>query len=126
MTEAAVRNRVMLFADGESEPVLTTAVMEVIIESCKIIDVDGIWPSETGWTPTYNVSYAIAQAWLYKMGNLAPRYLFMTGGKMLSRQQYFDHTEKMMNKYLMRSGVRSHRLGGTTFGLGLVPNNANV
>lgn len=116
----------MMFADGDTEPALTTADLDVLVSLCREVDVDGIWPSEDGWTQTYNVNYAVAQAWLLKASRLTPRYLFMSGGKMLSRQQFYDHCMKQYKIYAMKSGIRAHRLGGITYGLALVPNNANA
>lgn len=126
MTEAEVRNRILVFADGEADPALTSADLDVLVASCKEVDRYQVWPTDAGWTPTYNVNRGIAQAWLLKASRLAERYLFMSGGKMFSRQQYFDHCMKQYKIYIGKSGVRALRLGMDPLGLSNVPNNADA
>jgi len=126
MTEAEVRNRILIFADGEQDPVLTSADLDILVADCREVDKYQVWPTDTNWTPTYNVNRAIAQAWLLKASRVSPRYLFMSGGKMFSRQQYYDHCMKQYKVYIGKSGVRGLRLGQNPLGLANVPNNANA
>ncbi len=99
----------MLFADGDTDPALAPEDLDVLVTMCSIVDINGVMPSDTSWDPTFNINYGIAQAWLVKAARTANRYLFMTGGKMLSRQQYFDHCMKMHQKFLSRGQVMAIR-----------------
>lgn len=125
MTYAEARARVMTLVDSETDPVLASADIDVLLDMAKEVDINGVRPGETGWENTYNVHYAVAQGWLLKAGRLANRYLFMTGGKMFSRQQYYDHCMKLYRTYLGKSGLRSVRLSGPDDRLDYVPNNFN-
>lgn len=126
MTEAEARARLILFADATVEPVLASEEIDILLNMSKEVDRYKVLPTDTGWTETYNVNTAIALAWLVKAGRLAPRYLFMSGGKMLSRQQFYDHCMTLHKRYAMKAGIRAVRLGSSPLGLAVVPNNANA
>jgi hypothetical protein len=124
VTEAEVRSRVMMFADGGSDPALAPEDLDVLISMCRVVDTNGLVYGEDNYEPTFNVNYAISLAWLIKAGRLANRYLFMSGGKMLSRQQYHDHCMKLHYKFAMKSGIRAERMGPVTDPI-YAPNNWN-
>lgn len=126
MTEAEARNRILVFSGGEQDPVLTSADLDILVSLCRTLDKYGVLPADTTWTPTYDTNYGIAQAWLLRATRVADRYLFMSGGKMFSRQQFYDHCLKQYKLYIGKSGLRSLRLGHDPLGLGIVPNNANA
>lgn len=125
MTEAEVRNRILVFADGESDPVLTSSDLDLLVSMSKVIDKYGVFPTDTGWAETYAWNWAIAQAWLLKASRVSNRYLFMSGGKMFSRQQYYDHCVKQYKRYIGKAGIQAIRLGMNPLGLGTVPTNAD-
>jgi hypothetical protein len=110
MTEAEARARIIMFANATEEPALASEELDILLSMAKRVDTYTVLPSEVTWTPTWDLNYAIAQAWLVKAGKLSSRYLFMTGGKMLSRQQYYDHCMKMYHKFAMKAGVKAVRL----------------
>lgn len=71
---------------------------------------DGVTYDDQGtwsWVESYDPNFAIAQAWLLKAGRLADRYLFMSGGKMFSRHQFYDHCMEQYRRYLSKSGLKS-------------------
>ena len=128
MDRATARARLLLFGDTGTEPVLADpAEINILLDMSKMVDKNGSWPTDTGWVETYDANYAIAQAWLLKASRLAPRYLFMSGGKMFSRQQFFDHCQQQYRRYISKSGVKSQRLATHLLNhdLDLVPNNAS-
>jgi DUF971 family protein len=125
MTEAEVQGRIQIFGASDSEPVLNPADIEVIIAMSKRVDQYGVQPGDAAWEGTYDWNYAVAQAWLIKAGRLADRYLFMTGGKMLSRHQFYAHCMELHKKYLGRSTLSSLRLApDRSLSLAQVPSNA--
>lgn len=126
MTEAEALAYIHLHSDPETEPVLSAGDLSLIVTLSRRVDRFGLPPSEASWEETYDVNYGIAQAWLIKAGRIANRYMFMSGGKMFSRQQYFDHCMKLYYKYSMRSPLKVFKLAPEDTWLGVVPNNANV
>lgn len=127
MTEAEVRGRVQVFGAADSEPPLTSTDFEAIISMSKRVDKYGVLPGDTNWTETYDWNYAVAQGWLIKAGRLADRYLFMTGGKMLSRHQFYDHCMQMHKKYMSRCNLGALRLvPDERLSLYAIPGNADA
>ena len=123
MTRATALSRLQLFGEVATEPVISSGEQDTLLDMAKEADKYGVWPTDADWTETYNANYAIAQCWLLKSSRLAPRYLFMQGGKMLSRNQYYEHCMKQYHKYAMKAGVRSVKLSPTSLGLDPIPNN---
>lgn len=99
-----------MFANTTEEPALDSEELDILLSMARRVDLNTVLPGDESWTPTWDLNYAIAQAWLVKAGRLSSRYLFMTGGKMLSRQQYYDHCMKMYHKFANKSGIKSVRL----------------
>jgi len=125
VTQAEARSRISIFCDATVEPVLGSEILDLLTTLAKEVDIFGVLPSDTSWTETYNVNYAAAQGWLIKASRLANRYLFMSGGKMFSRNQYYEHCMKQYRAYLMKAGIRATRLGKSPLGLSHVPTNAD-
>lgn len=126
VTEAEVRARITTFAAPDAEPVLTSADLDVVMDLAKRLDRYGVRPIDDGWEDTYDWNYAVAQCWLIKAGRVANRYLFMSGGKMFSRNMYYDHCMKLYHKYMGRADMASIRLApGAGSALDEIPNNWN-
>lgn len=123
MNRTTAAARLTLFGETATEPVITSGEQSTLLDMAKTADKYGVWPTDSSWTQTYNVNFAIAQAWLLKSSRLAPRYLFMAGGKMLSRNQYYDHCIKQYKIYSLKAGVRAQKLSSTSEGLDPIPNN---
>lgn len=123
MNRATALARLTLLGETATEPVISSSEKETLLDMAKTADKYGVWPTDASWTQTYDVNYAIAQAWLLKSSRLAPRYLFMSGGRMLSRNQYYDHCIKQYKIYSMKAGIRSQKLSPTSLGLDPIPNN---
>ena len=123
MNLATATTRLTLFGETATEPVITSEEKTILLAMAVTADKYGVWPTDANWIQTYDVNYAIAQAWLLKSSRLAPRYLFMSGGKMLSRNQYYDHCIKQYKAYSMKAGIRAQKLSKTALGLYPVPNN---
>ena len=116
----------MIYCPIGSEPVLDPAEVEELLNMSKMVDEFGMEPDDTGWAETYDHNFVISQAWLVKATRLADRYLFMVGGKMFSRQQFYDHCMKLHYKFAMRSPLRAIRFtyDDRLSDLDRVPNNA--
>jgi hypothetical protein len=123
MTRATALSRLQLFGEVATEPVISSGEQDTLLDMAKEADKYGVWPTDADWEQTYNANYAIAQCWLLKSSRLAPRYLFMQGGKMLSRNQYYEHCMKQYHKYAMKAGIRAVKLSPTSLGLDPIPNN---
>lgn len=127
MTEAEVQGRIQVFCAADSEPALSPHDIEVIISMSKRVDQYGVLPSDAAWEETYDWNYAVAQGWMIKAGRLADRYLFMTGGKMLSRHQFYEHCLELYKRYMGRANLASLRLvPDQRLTLEMIPTNADA
>ena len=127
MNEASTRARLVTFGDPGSEPVLGEADIQVLLDMARRSDKNGLWPTDTGWEESYDANYAIAQCWLLKATRLAPRYLFMSGGKMFSRNQFYEHCMELHKRFLAKADLQVLALGTETSRISDIPvaNNWN-
>lgn len=126
MNEASTRARLSTFADVNSEPVLGEADIQVILDMSKRLDINGVEPQTSGWEETFDANYAVAQAWLIKASRLANRYLFMSGGKMFSRNQFYEHCMELHRKFMGKANLGAIRLASESGNrIEDVPNNWN-
>lgn len=126
MNEASTRARLSVFGDPTAEPILGEADIQVILDMARRVDINGVRPDQDAWEPTYDPNYALAQVWLIKSTRLANRYLFMAGGKMFSRNQFYEHCMELHKKFLSKANLAAIRLAseaGTR--LEQIPNNWN-
>jgi len=127
VTEAELKGRIQIFCAGDAEPALGSSDYEVLISMATRVDQFGVQPGDASWEETYDWNYAVAQGWLIKAGRLADRYLFMTGGKMLSRHQFYDHCMAMYRRYMSRANLSALRLvPDRRLDLSVIPNNVDA
>ena len=62
--EATTRLRAMTAAD--TDPTLDDTEITTLVNMSKIADVYGLWPTDTGWTPTFNLNIGAAEGWRWK------------------------------------------------------------
>lgn len=126
MTEAEARARIVLYLNPEIEPIIASGELDLLLDIAKMVDKNGIKPGDSSWTETYDWSYAVSQGWLIKATRLADRYLFMSGGKMLSRNQFYEHCIALHQKFANKSRFKALRLTpDPRLNLAMVPiNNA--
>lgn len=115
-----------MFCDASTEPTLSPSDIDVLLQMSRRRDVNDHEPQAANWTPTYDVNYAIAQGWLVKAGRTSNRYLFMTGGKMLSRNQYYEHCLDLYRRYMGKASLGVKVLGPGELDLSALIPIANV
>jgi len=127
MTEAEARARIVLYLNPEIEPIIASGELDLLLDIAKMVDKNGVKPGQTNWTETYDWSYAVSQGWLIKATRLADRYLFMSGGKMLSRNQFYEHCIALHGKFANKARFKALRLTpDPRLNLAMVPiNNAS-
>ncbi len=102
MTEAEALARLKRMTDADSEPTLTDDDLADCIAMSRLVDVNGLAPSESGWTPTYDLNRGAAEGWRRKAGKLAMRFDFATDGQQFQRSQAVEHCERMAEQYRRR------------------------
>lgn len=114
ISETDARSRLDSMLQSASEPLLTQAEVEALLVEAKRADADGLAPSDTGWTPTWDLNAAAAEGWRRKAGKVAGRFDVTVDGDALRRSQMFSACLVMADRYARKiSGVVSqsvHRL----------------
>jgi len=109
-SEALVRLKRM--TDADSEPMLTAEDLADCLIMSKLVDADGLAPSDASWTPTWDLNRGAAEGWRRKAAKLAMRFDFSSDGQSFSRSQAIAQCERMIEQY-RRKIVSSVPVPGT-------------
>lgn len=90
---------VKLNAQADVDPILTDAEIQGILQGCRIIDADGNKITDTGYTTTYDVTRAVAEAWSIKAAKASSSYAFSEAGLSLHREQVNEMCLKMAKQW---------------------------
>lgn len=118
LSEAEARARLEAETQASSEPTLLAADIDALLEYAKRADTEGLAPSDTGWTETWDLSAAAAEGWRRKAGKVAGRFNVTADGAVLSRAQIFAHCLMMAEQYGKKSAG--------SISLSLYPDETNV
>lgn len=97
IVEATARLEAMCAADYD--PALTDADIARILAMAARPDEYDLAPTDDGWTPTYDMPYAAAEAWRWKAARVAERVGFNLDGGTVHRQHLFTHCMEMARFY---------------------------
>jgi len=102
MTPETARFRLQRMAASDTDPTLSDAELEEILAAAARPDVDGLLPTDTGWTGTWDLAFAAAEGWRWKAGKVSERFAVNLDGAGLQRQQLFEHCLEMAARYARR------------------------
>ena len=102
MTEAEALARLKRMTDPDSDPALTADDVADCLAMSKLVDADGLAPSDASWTPTWDLNRGAAEGWRRKAGRLAMRFDFSSDGQQFQRSQAVEHCERMAEQYRRR------------------------
>ena len=99
MNEAEAQARLKRMTDATSDPVLTTDDLADCLAMSKLVDANGLAPSDPSWTPTWDLNRGAAEGWRRKAGKLAMQFDFDADGQSFRRSQAVAHCERMAEQY---------------------------
>ena len=97
LIEATARLTEMCAADYD--PTLSAADLTRLLAMAARPDEYDLAPTDDGWTPTYDLSYAATEGWRWKAGRVAERVGFNLDGGTVHRQHLFTHCMEMSKFY---------------------------
>ena len=97
---ARARLKAMVAAD--SVPVLSAEELTSLLSLSALADSTDLLPSDTDWTPTYDLNRGAAEGWRWKAAKLAGDYDFSADGATFSRSQARAHCVDMALHYTHR------------------------
>jgi len=87
---------------ADTAPVLSDAELELLLGSVLIVDSAGLGPSDSDYTPTWDLNRAAAEAWRWKAGKVSGAFDFQADGASYSRSQMLDMCNRMAAQYQRR------------------------
>lgn len=101
--------RLDVYLQPYDDPCLSQLEVDTLLDANALtVDVDGLTPSDDGYTPTYSVIglyRAAAEGWTVKAGKAAGRFDFTTDGQQFRRSQIVDHCEGQAAKYRRKTNL---------------------
>lgn len=104
----------------EARPVLSNEDLGILLDRCAIIDADGLPPSDTDWSPTYDVNAASARAWRVKAGRVAGDFNFSADGASYSKADVLANCLEMEGRYAAMSNGILRTVGPSGVDLDLI------
>lgn len=89
---------------SDVDPVLSDDEIDRLVASSQRADLFGIPPTDSQWTPTYDLASAAAKGWLLKMGKASNRVDFIIERSGVTRSQFIKHCQMMANEYRRQVG----------------------
>lgn len=74
MTAAEAKARLERMCAAASDPILEDEDLDELLRGARRRDADGVSPSESGWTPTWDLNAAAAEGWRWKAGRVTSTY----------------------------------------------------
>jgi len=66
MTADEATTRLKAMTAWDVDPTLSPAEIATLLTMSKIADVYGLFPTDSGWTPTFNLNIGAAEGWRWK------------------------------------------------------------
>jgi hypothetical protein len=111
MTADEAYAQIELLTQATTEPVLTNAELNLLVKKAKRKDSSNRVPTDSLWTPTWNIAMAVALGWETKAMKVATGYDIQSADQKLSRSQMFAQLMKVAQMWRKRGG-ESVRLKG--------------
>lgn len=99
MTEAEARQRLERMVAHEDVPALSSDEVDDLVVIAKVTDVEGLLPSDTGWTETWNLKAAAREGWRWKAAKAARMHTFSADGASYNRAEIIANCETMIRLY---------------------------
>jgi hypothetical protein len=96
---ATARERLALMLAADEEPTLDDSEIAGLLAQAQRADVNGLYASDAGWIPTYDLYAAAAEGWLRKAGKVSPNYSFGIDASRDMQSDVFTHCMAMHEKY---------------------------
>lgn len=99
MTEAEALARLTVMTAAESDPVLDSDELEMLLADHRVADATGLGPADAAYTDTWDLRAAAAEGWRWKAAKVASRYTFSSDVHSHQRDQLQKHCLAMVKEY---------------------------
>lgn len=105
MTENEARIELEYMLDYNTAPVLSVEEVELCLTRSKVVDVDGLAPTDDDWTPTWDLNIGAAHGWRLKAAKVAGLHDYSTSGLNVSKSQIRQGCLEMAKEYRRKIAV---------------------
>jgi hypothetical protein len=84
---------------ADEDPMLDDAEIGDLLAMSKLADSAGRAPSDTSWSPTWDLNRGAAEGWRWKAAKVATRFDFTTDGQDFKRSQAYQACLEMAKRY---------------------------
>lgn len=99
MDEATARSRLESMVAHDSVPTLDATQITELLDLARRPDADGLAPTDTGWTETWDLNAAAAEGWRWKAAKVAGYFTFGTDGQTFNRSDMAKACQDMARTY---------------------------
>ena len=99
MTSSEAYNQIALLLQPDSEPILTTIEVSGLVSLSARADNYNRAPSNSDWTPTYDIYAGVTFGWKIKAAKVAGSYQFKDDTLELHREQVIEQCLKMASEF---------------------------
>lgn len=99
MTVQQARDFIEMFTLASTEPVLTDDEVDQLLSLAKRQDFNHFDPTNSLWTPTFNLAFAVRMGWRQKLAKLAMGYDIDSSTQSLHRSQMFKQCQEMVKEW---------------------------
>lgn len=99
MDRASAKARLARMVAADVRPVLDDAALEDLLDQGQVQDAVGLWPTDTGWTETYDLNASALEGWRWKAAQVAADFTFSADGASYDKGAVLANIEKMVALY---------------------------
>lgn len=101
-TQAEAKALLQTLSATTCDPVLSDEEVERVLAKWRVGDRFGLTPVDTGYTPTWDLNGAAAEAWRIKAGKAASDASFSADGASYARKEVIENCRQMARDYEAR------------------------
>lgn len=121
MQRADAYQLIARMVQSDQEPTLDTTALNALVSYAQRVDVFGLPPSDTSWTPTYDLNAAAAEGWRWKAGSAAGQYDWTSTLQAFKPSQVATMCLAQAKAYAAKVGAAASMPGDTSLTAGGVP-----
>lgn len=100
---AAARARLARMTDADTEPTLSGADLNDLVERAARADTSGLYRDDDAWTPTWDLNAGAAEGWARKASKAAANFNFAEDSQRFDRAQIYAHCAAQAKMYADRT-----------------------
>lgn len=110
MTEMEAQSEIEAYANTDDFPALTPKQLTLCVRAARRRDGAGLEPTETGWSPSFDIPAGVAVAWRLKAANAAAKFDYSTQNQSFKRSQVYEQCLSQAAEWERRQEIQVGRI----------------